>query len=291
MNKYNVSISAVLLVCASGSWNAASASDLKGGEHEWLSRPWEIRYIIFVDTTTNMLRRTQIAQRINVAGDKPGQELVHLDAEAMFDPSATFAVGGKPALTTVVVSFDSTGRVVTPAGVLKKFIAKRTPLDVLILVQTDAIERKAFYLADWSQGIPGDATFSPAVCTISDMHRYAPGWKRGSAHGDFGCREWTAQLNRWEQPYIDVTTYNRRGNYIGEFVGWARFGDAPRPVIGMHGKHWLCLHECPAGEMPGVIDDLRAWTRKHNFPMPVRPKSQPEYPDSHYQDDLNEFGD
>jgi hypothetical protein len=90
-----------------------------------------------------------------------------------------------------------------------------------------------------------------------------------------------------EHPYIDVTTYTKRGNFIGQFVGWSRFEDGPKPIIGMNGKTWLCLHECPAGERPGLITDMKAWTRKHGYPMPIPPEYQPEYPNRNYQDDID----
>lgn len=83
------------------------------------------------------------------------------------------------------------------------------------------------------------------------------------------------------QPYINVTTYIQPDKatlkkdpkaqpqtFIGDVLGWARFDDAPRPVIGKHGDYWLCLHECPEGDAPGIIPDIQAWTAKRGWPMP-----------------------
>ncbi len=86
------------------------------------------------------------------------------------------------------------------------------------------------------------------------------------------------------QPYINVTTYINLGKadeqtFIGDFLGWARFDDPPRPVIGKHGKYWLCLHECPDGEAPGIIPDIKAWTTKRGWPMP---KPVPFFPNSKF---------
>jgi hypothetical protein len=81
------------------------------------------------------------------------------------------------------------------------------------------------------------------------------------------------------QPYIDVTTYHDKEGkktHIGRFIGWMGFDDAPRPVIGKHGDYWLCLHECPDGEKPGVIADIADWTGKRGWPMP---KPTPYFPD------------
>ena len=74
------------------------------------------------------------------------------------------------------------------------------------------------------------------------------------------------------QPYIDVTTHHDKTGkktHIGRFIGWMGFDDAPRPVIGKHGDYWLCLHECPDGEKPGVIADIAEWTGKRGWPMPT----------------------
>ena len=128
--------------------------------------------------------------------------------------------------------------------------------------------------------VPGSTMFSPAVCDLIERaFRYGDSWESGGYRGDVGCREWTAQLYDSDSAYIDVTTYGKDGN-IGEILGSSRFDDPPKPLIGQQGKNWLCLHECPAGEKPGVIKDIAAWTRKHGFPMPVRPAKQPNYPDA-----------
>jgi hypothetical protein len=81
------------------------------------------------------------------------------------------------------------------------------------------------------------------------------------------------------QPYIDVTTYHDKEGkktHIGRFIGWMGFDDAPRPVIGKHGDYWLCLHECPDGEKPGVIVDIADWTGKRGWPLP---RPTPYFPD------------
>ena len=285
---------AFILAFATGIPGAAppiAPKEIQFPAREWFNRPWIYRYILFVDSVSGAQESMRLAKRINMLAEQGGKDNVYLDGDALLTSPIVLVAPGATPLALNLVTFDNKGHVTGRDTFLSQLTGKITIINRLVLVREDAIGEKPFYLAEWSQGIPGDVSFSPALCTILDSHRYGNRWKSGRARGDFGCREWTAQLYRWEQPYIDVTTYTRHGNFIGEFLGWSRFEDAPKPVIGMHGKHWLCLHECPAGEMPGVIDDLRAWTRKHNFPMPVRPKSQPEYPDSHYQDDLNEFGD
>jgi hypothetical protein len=188
----------------------------------------------------------------------------------------------------VLLQFDSTGHISTKSPRLNQYTAKRSLLDSLILVKTETKTEKPYDFAYWSQGIPGEVSFSPAVCTITDIRRYERDWETDNYVGNFGCREWTAQLYDREQPYIDVTSYAKNRVFIGEFVGWSRFTDPRKPVIGKHGTTWLCLHECPAGEKPGVIPNIKAWVAKHGFPMPQRPTRQPLYPNANYLDDIRE---
>jgi hypothetical protein len=228
------------------------------------------------------------AKKFNAEQEAPGKERIYLSAAALYEPSATFAVPRGEAITIVLLAFDGTGRIVNHKGALGSMSAKRNLLDTLVLIKDALPDARPYDLADWSQGIPGDVTFSPAVCNSYDIRRYQAGWDVEHFAGNFGCREWTAQLYARDQPYIDVTSYSPRGTFIGELVGWSRFEDPPKPVIGRHGKTWLCLHECPAGEKPGVIPDIKAWTARHGYPMPERPRKQPLYPNADYQDDLNE---
>ncbi|RYG36057.1 MAG: hypothetical protein EON93_05655 [Burkholderiales bacterium] len=75
------------------------------------------------------------------------------------------------------------------------------------------------------------------------------------------------------QPYIDVTSHQTsrkygREAYIGDVLGWARFDDPVRPVIGQVGRYWVCFHECPDGEKPGVIPNFRLWLARRGWPVP-----------------------
>ncbi len=227
-------------------------------------------------------------RRFNAAQKTPGKESVYLFASALFAPTVTLSVPGEGPIAVVLLAFDRAGHIVNQKGPFDRMSAKSNMLGDLVIIRDNAPGARPYYLAGWSQSITGDAIFSPAVCTSNDIRRYEAGWNIGSYTGNFGCREWTAQLYAREQPYIDVTSYSPHGTFIGELVGWSRFEDPPKPVIGRHGKTWLCLHECPAGEKPGVIPDIKAWTAKHGYPMPERPRKQPLYPNADYLDDLNE---
>jgi hypothetical protein len=264
------------------------AANASSRARTWLERPWEIRYVLFAEEVSSMQSEIRVARSFNTEQEAPGKEKIYLSAAALFEPTTTLAVPGKEPIAIVLLAFDRAGRIVNQKGALGKMSAKRNVLDTLVLINADTPGVRPYDLADWSQGIPGDVTFSPAVCTSYDIRRYGAAWDIEHFAGNFGCREWTAQLYDRDQPYIDVTSYSPRGIFIGELVGWSRFEDPPKPVIGRHGKTWLCLHECPHGEKPGVIPDIRAWTAKHGYPMPKRPPKQPLYPNADYKDDLNE---
>ncbi|MDO9404546.1 MAG: hypothetical protein Q7T87_10985 [Polaromonas sp.] len=106
-----------------------------------------------------------------------------------------------------------------------------------------------------------------------------------------GPAKFTAQ--DW-QPYIDVTshrTYRRFGRvaYVGDVLGWAGFDDPPRPVIGQDGPHWICFHECPDDEKPGVIPNFRLWLARRGWP---EPQSVPFLADHKFMDpDTHLYGE
>ncbi|WP_434516299.1 hypothetical protein AB6Q56_06615 [Dechloromonas sp. ARDL1] len=108
-----------------------------------------------------------------------------------------------------------------------------------------------------------------------------------STGGSFGCREWSYYLQSDKHPYIDVTSYGKDQfgpySYIRPILGWGRFDIPPKPVIGKHGKVWVCLHECPNGEAPGIIPDIKAWAKANNWPVPKPPKKQPMFPDREFK--------
>lgn len=275
----------IVLVLATLSTPAAGA---RPASRTWLERPWEIRYVLFAGEAGTRQARIRIARNINAEQEASGERRIYLSAAALFEPTTTLTVPSAEPIAIVMLAFDRAGRVLHQQGDLGKMSAKRSVLGNLALVHDNSASAQPYYFADWSQGIPGDVTFSPAVCSSEDRFRYQDDWSVNDSAGNFGCREWTAQLYDRSQPYIDVTSWSPRGSFIGELVGWSRFEDPPKPVIGRHGKTWLCLHECPAGEKSGVIPDIKKWTAKHGYPMPQRPRKQPLYPNADYMDDLNE---
>lgn len=273
-----------------GTSNTSLAELLEAEEpsHRWFNTPWEIRYLLFVNTQKRYAEAERLAREHNTSDSRTKKGNVYLDAKALIKAKLIFVTPKAQSVALGMIAFNEQGEVISDDEELHKFIAKLSILDSLVLVRKNAPEAKPYKLLYWSQGIPGEMSIGPSPCTMLDILRYDDRWKSGGYPGDFGCREWTAQLFNDERPYIDVTTYTKRGNFIGEFVGWSRFKDTHKPIIGLNGKTWLCLYECPIGEQPGVISDIKAWARKHDYPVPIPPPYQPEYPNKNYKNDLEE---
>ncbi|MYN06954.1 hypothetical protein [Pseudoduganella aquatica] len=258
--------------------------------YTWINKDWNIRYVIFVGNEDSMRDRMHAVHGENLAREQGKRNSVYLFYEELFDLTSTFKVAGQESLGVLLLAFDKTGLVTTANVHSVQLTGKLTEIDALVLLVNGNGDRlnRPFYFADWRQ-VPGADYISPAVCAGDDQGRYGPRWQATFHYsGNFGCREWTAQLYDQDRPYIDVTSYQDRHVYIAEHVGWSRFGDPPKPVIGRHGKVWLCLHECPAGEQPGIIPDIKKWAAKHGFPLPKRPARQPEFPNSNWPDAIYE---
>lgn len=283
MNPSKFATFLVMLTCI-----VTSAEGRPSRSRVWLERPWDIRYLLFISDTRWSGPSIRVAQRVNARDMlSNGKVPLYLDGEGLFLPSAPIAAPGRRSIVSVLLTFDTDGRVISNNILPARWVGRRNVLNVLALIDEDHPMEKPYAIADWDQGIPG-SSFSPAVCGESDMDRYVVAWNNNFSSGGFGCREWTAQLYDRDQPYIDVTSYASTGSFIGEFVGWARFSDPPKPVIGRHGRTWLCLHDCPAGEKVGPIPDINAWVKKHGFPPPTKPRRQPIYPNSKFKNMLDE---
>ena len=287
MKTFLVQHLALFLMCV----NAAFATPTPGERRpsrEWIEKKWELRYVLFIDSKKYMNMYIKESTESNENDRKKEGDDVYHDIFEFLPGIQKIIPTKKSDIATAAIFFDQNGNVLNQVAPFNGLVGKISNILSFVLIKKGGNESKPISFAEWNQGIPGDDSFSPALCTFIDILRYQNDWNKSNRRGNVGCREWTAQLYQKEL-YIDVTTYSKKGNFIGEVVGWARFEDGPTPIIGMQGKQWLCLHECPAGEQPGVIPDMQAWTRKHGFPMPVPPSKQPRYPNKDYEDDLNEF--
>lgn len=251
-------------------------------KYQLIERPWEIRYILLVEDM-GMMKAGAILARKEMQDHVEAEPGTYRSYAALFDPLRSVTLSRLSKMGLQLVAYDRKGNVTSPHHGAAQLIGKRTDLDRIVLFESGLLDAPPYGLAFWFQGLSeNDSNFAPAVCAMSDFKRYRKRWHTDFLQGNFGCREWTAQLHNEGRPYIDVTSYEKGGAFIKEFIGWADFRDAPKPVIGKHEKTWWCLHECPEGEAPGVIPDIAAWTRRHGFPLPKRPRKQPEFPDADF---------
>ncbi|MGZ3183803.1 MAG: hypothetical protein ACXU8N_15305 [Telluria sp.] len=254
----------------------------------WTTKPWTIRYLLFASSASSMRALVHSAEEWNRTQIGPETaSYLFFEAPALFTPKVLADGSNGFGLAVQVLEFNRNGRLTGHRSRFDGWIARLSLRGDIVAVPSEDSVTRPFELASWSQGVPGEIGFSPAVCSVTDILRYeGPNrWPRDSYGGAFGCREWTAQLYDPDQPYIDVTSgVGRRGAIIGEVLGWARFADPPKPVIGKQDHTWYCLHECPDGEKPGAIPDIRKWTAKHGFPMPQKPPRRPIYPNSRYRE-------
>ncbi|WP_228895566.1 hypothetical protein [Pseudoduganella aquatica] len=276
----------LLAIVASVANGAARAADGHSGAYEFSSRPWPLRYFLYIQDP-DVIRAMNIkTAEWNVRVEKGLENHVYRDYEEFFPPERTIETpDGK--LGIVLMTFSKTGILLTPGFNRFNFTAVVSNIGNLVLLKNGFNDKnnKPYNFANWWE-LPGSHIMSPAVCDGTEGYRYKTDNPKDTNYvGGFGCREWSAQLQDDDRPYIDVTSYWEADFVIiDRLVGWSGFDSKPKPVIGKYVKNWVCLHECPNGEEPGIISNIEEWTKKHGFPMPVRPKRQPEFPDSMFKD-------
>ncbi len=272
----------------------------RSGRLTWIERPWNMRYFIYVEPERgwDSTKRAAITQNAKQASREPKRRF--FSWEELFDPTDLVKTKapdliGNPNLVVVVLSFDQDGMVTSPHSRDKPIRGRINQLRYLGLSDGEGLVDRFYGVAEWFTGI-GDASthWAPAFCNYdqtpdvlrvkSDGYLYGKFFKPHSLTPLFGCREWAYQLYDNERPYIDVTSYElgakgkQPKGHIREFMGWARFGDN-KPVIGQHEGDWYCLHDCPGGDAPGLIPDIKAWAKRFDWHAPVPPTRVPTFPD------------
>lgn len=263
---------------------------------EWLDRPWELQYVFFVTDGWASHLRTAKRRAERAPADKLDRPWQLLFEPHSFhqsrDPLARTASG----LTVVLIEFARDGRVMTPHSFGQPLFGKLHRLLYVDLSPGDYATQPRFSLGEWFMGLGDISThWAPGLCGIKNMpspfaktddaYLYGPKFENDQHSTTFGCREWAYQLYDPNRPYIDITSYVPKGQtfdkgtYIREVFGWARFSDQRKPVIGKHEDDWYCLLDCPGGEAPGRIPDIRAWTAKNGWSVPKRPTRIPVFPD------------
>ncbi|SFZ77388.1 hypothetical protein [Chitinimonas taiwanensis] len=289
---------AVILFCM-------TANAQEDGSRVWIECPWDFRYILKIDEPSRFEIRRELGKQ-ELARTPLDFGRSHL-LETIIPPVQVFDIPNEyweanNKVATLLMTFDEQGRLASPYEWPFTLSGKLNRLRYLILAPGNAANDLQFDIGEWYTGRSSDeVAYIPAICSMTDMgERYRKGFKADTIDGNFGCREWGYYLQSDQFPYIVITSYqwendyekpkNKKGKYpqmlatyIRPVIGWGRFDTPPKPFIGQHGKNWVCLHECPDGEAPGIIPDIKAWTAKRGWPLPKPPKKQPMFPDRAYQ--------
>lgn len=292
----------LLLCCTALLGLVAPVQAQEDGSRVWIERKWEFRYVLKIgDPDFFELRRDRASKELALGGPKNAY-----DSEAIMPNVKLFQIPDyynefDNKVATLLMSFNEQGAVTSPYDWPHKLFGRINRIRNIVLAPGSGPNDLQFRVGKWFTGNTADDTlYIPAICTSDDQERYAKGFKANNVTGAFGCREWGYYLQSPEYPYIDVTSYqwgedyskkpNKQGKYplrpethIRPVIGWGRFDVPPKPVIGRHGTNWVCLHECPNGDAPGIIPDIKAWAAKNGWPVPKAPKKMPLFPDKPYK--------
>lgn len=264
----------------------------RDGSITWIERPWAMRYIIVV--TQRWRSQRKVAMESN-AKNKPGESF---SWEQIFEPTVSIPIPNMPLsdrFSVIPIEFDKQGMVTTNHTHGSPLRGRLNELLRIVLSAGDAPTQRVYRLGYWFTGLGDVSTdWAPGLCGLKDIpspfsktdtyYLYGPKFEISELEPTFGCREWAYQLYDDERPYIDVTSYVRVGKVypkhtaIEGFIGWARFGDK-KPVIGQQEGNWYCLHDCPGGDTPGAIPNIRAWAAKQGWAAPKPPTKAPTFPD------------
>ncbi len=286
---------------------------------DWIDRPWEYRYLLYVELVEPFEKGAKSQDFSSLPSDKglqllwmpgpfsPTWLIQWTDKKDNKYVDDTFAV------LRIDVKQDRT--VTTPNRWGLPLEARLNVREDIVLAPKVAKPEKIVRFAEFFMGTyaASDTRYSPTMCSTlfgdnTDPRelsgRYVDKYFNPISDGYFGCREWAAQLYDPDRHYIDVTSYAnavdfekpivksgpRKGYYplkkplryapeIKHFIGFSRFEDPPKPVIGNHQGQWLCLNDCPGGETPAKIADIKAWATKYGWPVPQPPKNVREFMD------------
>jgi hypothetical protein len=301
MNRFSIVLGFGLLLglfCSGGVAQASSIGPVdrsKDARSPWIERAWDTRYYIeLVDGDLWMRKKKRSLVRTPDPGDGSFEWGDYFEPAAIVDLKVSSPIHSSQ-FAVLLVEFDREGWVTSPHSYPGRLRGRLTRGMSLALSSGDLPSAPKSLLAKWFTGLGDVSThWAPAFCQpgqyprpagiTTDNYLYGPKIKldKYSSKG-FGCREWAYQLYDDERPFIDVTSYLPENGsrvahtYILDVSGWARFGDT-KPVIGKQGDYWYCLHDCPNGERPGMID-IKAWTARNGWPLPKPPTRVPTFPD------------
>lgn len=282
----------ILALLIFSSTTPVSAED-RDADLTWVQRPWQMRYFLRVDEAYAFRIFTKNAAESNAKPDKYNslEYAEFFSANTIQLKDSTF---NSDKIGTMLIEFDKEGFVTTRNTYKGKLRGRLNRLSYFVFSPGEDSKLTSL-IGHWFMGLgDGSEFFAPALCDGTEMPtqgsggRYANDSDPKSGSGNFGCREWAYQLYDDNRPYIDVTSYEPPTEdypyltYIRPFKGWARFGDK-KPVIGKDKKDWICLHDCPNGDKPGIIPDIKKWTEKNGWQVPQPPTKQPQFPDADFK--------
>ena len=240
---------------------------------------WPMRYVIFVDTESwyqssvrNSLKKTS----------------KHVYMEGFFPAYFVKAQGAKERLAAMHVNFDNQGKVTSKTLNNIPLIGYTTKHKALQLTTPEGFaptwEIKPFVYLESYEGSqlaeePEWSIKRKTLCGYDERTRMqaellaeedgpAFNYKLEPEEGIFYCNDWSKQLANPDRPWIDVTSYEKRGPRVRKFQGYGLFG-VIKPVVGKHYKTWICFADCPDGK-PGPIADIKAWSKKYELPIENR---------------------
>lgn len=286
----------------------AFAQSVASNARAWIDRPWEYRYLLYTERRFSW-DRAQEDEAVRRLTDKNfgrfGEPIpYYFSPSFVLDGMESGRVAGDLAILRLDINRD---RSVVQRGLRgDQLYARLNALRGIVLTPD---EKEPEYLVSFGalfMGAPqaSDSRYSPAICStfhgdsepIDGYGRYKRNFETSPNRGYFGCREWAAQLYDKDRPYIDVTSYEMepdyeakpvkgkqpmvRVTYIRPFIGFSRFKDPPKPVIGKHLQQWYCITDCPRGDPPGPIPDIDAWAARSGWGVPRRPKNVREFMDT-----------
>jgi len=277
----------------------------------WIERPWEYKYLFKIENLSSFeesrrdtpkKRKPKTPAVLYFFGGFPPTTVIkipHLSA-ALIDSE----------LAVLRVDIQKDQKVSTPNDWGIPLEAHLNGFEDIVLSPLEGIaDDRMIEVGHFFMGHYGasDPRYSPAICQNSFGDNTSPTEISGRyvesnfdpiSVGYFGCREWAAQLYDKNRPYIDVTSYEYEYDYekpaikkgprkgfqpfkipltydprVHSLIGFSRFEDPPKPVIGNHRGQWICFNDCPDGAAPGLIDDIKVWTKKQGWPEPKPPRN------------------
>lgn len=263
----NVCLVLIYILVVSPSW---------ANERPQVSTAWPMRYAIYVDT------ERWYQARVDAWRENP---LKYIRIQGFFPAFFVKTQGVKERLAAMYIDFDEQGKVLTKTlnnvplrGSIKKdiFILDSLPgATPSWVIKTHSVweqRGKSHLPVDEEKWEFERMTF----CDIDEYKRMqtellaeedgpAFDYKLEPEEGIFYCNDWSKQLANPDRPWIDVTSYEKRGPRVRKFQGYGKFG-VTKPVVGKHYKTWICFADCPDGK-PGTITDINAWSKKYNLPV------------------------